>query len=182
MGLPAICLDTNHMHCSSLDVWIIPITHRSIVHFYRCCMSSSFCNTEICCAFGIYTTFPQILVNVEAVHPTENLQNSLAIEMDDNVPDPLISLEFSVRLTCSLLHAWCCIILWSCGFVFATASSFVLVLHGIFLNYCSLLHLSVVFQVHTYSLVYQCCSHLFGHILLSWVWAWEWGCTSVYAY
>ena len=61
-----------------------------------------FCNSEICCAFGIYTTFPRVLVNVEGVYPIENLHNSLAIEMD-NMPDPLISLEFSVKL-CSLLH------------------------------------------------------------------------------
>ena len=68
-----------------------------------------FCNSEICCAFGIYTTFPRVLVDVEGVYPIENLDNSLAIEMDDNMPDPLISLEFSVRL-CSLLQYF--MILW----------------------------------------------------------------------
>ena len=62
--------------------------------------------------FGIYTTFPRVLVNVEEVRPIEHLQNSLAIEMDDNLPDPLISLEFSVRLTCHLMYHFR--ILWFC--------------------------------------------------------------------
>ena len=101
-----------------------PLIHRSIVYFLQVLYEFIFCNSEICCAFGIYTTFPRVLVNIEEVRPIEHLQNSLAIEMDDNLPDPLISLEFSVRLTCHLM-LYHFRILW---FVFATANSFVLVL------------------------------------------------------
>lgn len=63
-----------------------------------------FGNSEICSAFGIYTTFPRVLVDVEGMCPIENLHSTLAIEMDDSLPDPLISLEFKVRLACNLLN------------------------------------------------------------------------------
>lgn len=58
--------------------------------------------------------------------------------MDDNLPDPLISLEFSVRLACNLmLHHF--MILWFC--ICHCAGYTIIVV---------LLHLSVIFQVHTF--------------------------------
>ncbi len=67
-----------------------------VVHFLQVLYEFVFSRSDIDSAFGIYCTFPRSLVDVTGTQTIADVQNTFAVEVDDNLNDPLIALEFSV--------------------------------------------------------------------------------------